>query len=557
MAMSRQKFINGAFILFISTFLVKVLGALYRIPLTDILGGEGMGYYSTAFNLFTPIYALCITGLPVAVSHLVAGAVASGDEKQASSIIRSAMAISVVIGLAGTLLLVSIADIFGNLVHNPAAVPAIYCLAPTLLISSVSSVLRGATQGRQNMTPTAISQLVEAVTKLAIGIGFAILLYDYLLLQYQNTGYVFDTVYPTTAEAVAAITPLSAAASLAGVTLSNLIGTIVLTIVCRKSRSVKGTVSRVITIDIIKMALPVALSAVVINLTSLIDLVTIMRHIEELLATRAEELYMAYQGLRLELKGDELPNFLYGSYTGVAMSVFHLVPSLTVALGISIMPLVSGYAKQKNKAGVVNAVETAFRFTALLAVPAGFGISALSGPILNLLYPTRTEEVAIATPMLIILGYSAIFVAMLIPINTVFQALGRPDLPVKLMLVSAGVKFLLNMILVPIPNLNIQGAAYSTLFCYLILFILSSIALHKECGIAVPIVDIFFRGLGAGGLSAMIAFFVYNILVGRIGNGYSLLFAVAISAIFHMIIQLFFGILRKKDLLLLPFVKKT
>ncbi len=238
------------------------------------------------------------------------------------------------------------------------------------------------------------------------------------------------------------------------------------------------------------------------------------------------------------------------------MSVFHLVPSLTVALGISIMPLVSGYAKQKNVKGTVNAVETALRFTVLLAVPAGFGMSALAGPILNLLYPTRIQEVAIATPMLVVLGYAAIFVAMLIPINTVFQALGRPDLPVKLMLVAAAIKFILNLVLVPIPNINIQGAAYSTFFCYLVLFILSSITLCKTCGIPVPIGDIFFRGLGAGGLSAMVAFFVHRLLLDSVGNGWALVFAVIISAIFHMIVQLFFGILRKKDLLLLPFAKK-
>ncbi len=556
MIMSRQKFITGAFILFISTFLVKILGALYRIPLTDILGGEGMGYYSTAFNLFTPIYALCITGLPVAVSHLVAGAVSSGNEKQASAIVRTSMLVSIIIGFVGTFLLITIAKPFGNIVHNSAAVPAIYCLAPTLLISSVSSVLRGATQGRQNMIPTAISQLTEAIIKLGAGIGLAMIVYDHLMDEFIKTGYVLDTVYPTTSEAFNAIIPLCAAASLAGVTISNLIGTVVLAFISKRSTIISGSISKDIAIELLRMAFPVALSAVVINLTSLIDLVTIMRHIETLLNERALELYNAYEGLRLELKGDDLPNFLYGSYTGVAMSVFHLVPSLTVALGISIMPLVSGYVKQKNMRGIINAVETALRFTVLLAVPAGFGISALAGPILSLLYPSREQEVAVATPMLIILGYSAILVAMLIPINTVFQALGRPDLPVKLMLISAAVKLVLNFVLVPIPQLNIQGAAYSTFFCYLVLFILSSVALCKNCKVTVPIADIFFRGLGAGGMSALVAFFIHALLVGHIGNGWSLVFAVVVSLVFHLLIQLIFGILRKKDLLLLPFIKK-
>ncbi len=553
--MSRKKFITGAFILFISTFAVKIIGALYRIPLTDILGGEGMGYYSTAFNLFTPVYALCITGLPIAISHLVAGAVASGDEKRVASITRTAMLISVIIGIIGTILLISVADLFAEIVHNPAAVPAIICLSPTLLVSSVSSVLRGATQGRQNMAPTAISQLCEAIIKLVAGIGLAIIVYDQLLNRYYDTGYVLTYVYPTTAEAIDAIMPLCAAASLAGVTISNFIGTIILSFVVKKGVALNGHLSRGIAAELLRMALPVALSAVVINLTALIDLATIMRHIEALLVEKPQELYAAYKGLRLELMGSDLPNFLYGSYTGVAMSVFHLVPSLTVALGISIMPLVSGYAKQKNLPGTINAVETAFRFTVLLAVPAGFGIAALAGPILNLLYPTRLQEVAIATPMLTILGYSAILVAVLIPINTVFQAIGRPDLPVKLMLASAAVKFVLNLILVPIPQINIQGAAYSTFFCYLVLFVLSGITLCRRCKITVPIADIFFRGLGAGGLSAIVAFFTHKFLIDSFGNGWSLLICVVVSALFHLIVQLFFGILRKKDLLLLPFVK--
>ncbi len=110
--------------------------------------------------------------------------------------------------------------------------------------------------------------------------------------------------------------------------------------------------------------------------------------------------------------------------------------------------------------------------------------------------------------------------------------------------------------LVPIPSINIQGAAYSTFFCYLVLFILSGIALCKGCNITVPIADIFFRGLGAGGLSAVVAFFTHKQLIERMDNGWALLISVVVSALFHLIIQLFFGILRKKDLLLLPFVKK-
>ncbi len=554
--MSRRKFITGALLLFISTFVVKLIGALYRIPLTDILGGEGMGYYSTAFNIFAPLFALFVTGLPIAVSHHVAAAVAIGDEARAKTVVRTALIISLVAGTLGTGLLVASAQLFSSLVHNEAAAPAIYCLAPTLFFSAISAVLRGATQGRQNMAPTAISQLVEVVIKLFVGIGFAIIAADYLLEKFHETGYIFSTVYPTMMEAGVAIIPYAAAASLAGISLSNLIGTALLMVISRKTYMGGSVFRRDIAHDILSMAFPVALSAVVINLTSLIDLATIMRHIEALMIEKPDELFAAYPGLGLELKGDELANFLYGSYTGVAMSVFHLVPSLTVALGISIIPLVTGYKRRGNKEGVQNAVETALRFTALLAAPAGFGISALAGPILSLLYPTRVQEVEIATPMLVILGYAAVFVAILIPMNTVLQALGRPDLPVKLMLASATLKLILNLILVPMPQYNIRGAAFATLGCYALLFVLTSLVLRYSCGLKIPIADIFMRAIGAAGVVGLVAYFTFEFLHDLLSLPVSLAIAMGVALVLYVIIAPFFGILRKKDALLLPFAKK-
>ncbi len=554
--MSRKKFLTGALLLFVSTFVVKVIGALYRIPLTDILGGEGMGYYSTAFNIFAPLFALFVTGLPISVSHHVAAALATKDEQRARSVVRTALAISVGAGTVGSLILVVLARGFSELVHNVDATPSIYCLAPTLFLSAVSAVLRGASQGRQNMLPTALSQLTEAVIKLVVGIGLAIVVTDYLVAEFLKTGYVLSTVYPTTAEAMLSITPLAAAASLAGMSFSNLIGTLLLMVITRKTYLGAGGYSNDIAFDIIKMAFPVALSAVVINLTSLIDLATIMRHIDKLLQEVPQQLFAAYEGLGLELKQDDLANFLYGSYTGVAMSVFHLIPSLTVALGISIIPLVTGYKRQNNHRATENAVETALRFTALLAAPAGFGISALADPILRLLYPTRLQEVAVATPMLVILGYAAVFVAILIPMNTVLQALGRPDLPVKLMLIAASLKLILNLVLVPMPELNIQGAAYATLGCYALLFIITGITLRFTCKLKIPIADIFFRAIGAGGISGLVAFFSFDYLDDRLSLTKSLLISITAAVIAYLIIVPFFKILRKKDTLLLPFAKK-
>ncbi len=496
--MKKQTFLKGSLILGGSALIAKVLGALFKIPLTNLLGGTGMGYFSCAYGLFLPLYAVLVTGLSTAVARPVASCAAKGDFDGAVRIRSTARKLFFLTGLAGTLLAVLAAKAFTlAAAESLEAYPAVLMIAPAVLFSCLTAVERGYYEGLCNMYPTAISQAAEALVKLISGLWLCSVMLHAPELPPLLSGFSREGA--------------AAAGAVLGVTLSTLAGYLCMLPWNRKSLEQTASAVPMTTRQILGMLLriliPVALGSLVTNLTSLIDLVTVMRILGNQLAADPAGFY-AGANLSADVPVAEAAAFIYGSFMGLSVTVFNLVPSLTNMFAKGVLPCTAqawAAGRRREAAGYARQV---LLLTALAAVPAGCGIFVLARGVLEFLYPSRTAEIAAACAALQYLAPGVIFLCLAFPVFSLLQAAGRADLPVKVMLPGIAVKLVGNLLL--ISRLYTAGAALSTSLCYGVILVLSLWCLHRVMGSGLQLGGAFVRIGYASVMCAAAAWLVYG-----------------------------------------------
>ena len=545
--MKKQTFFFSSAILIFSAAITKLIGALFRIPLANLLGGTGMGYFSGAYGIFMTIYALSVTGLPTAVAKLTAENSALGRFENMRKIKSVSLEFFSITGMIFTAVLVVSATPFCLATSDAATIPSVLMIAPSIFFCCITSVYRGYYEGLRNMFPTAVSQIIEGLFKLAAGLAFCV--------------YVLKN--PDKFEAVQKffggcdISAVAAAAAVLGITISSAAGTVFLIIrdkLFGDGFSEADFTDRhadngyTIIMQLMKTALPVAIGALVTNLTSLIDIATINKALEG--AITENPLYFSDIANGTPL--DKLPNFLFGSYTGLAVTVFNLIPSFTNMFGKGILPSVSeAYAANDNRSVRLN-TEKAILSTAIIAVPSGLGIFALSENILRFLFPSKELETVLSSSALSVLGIAVIFLCISSTAFSVLQALGKPYLPVKIMAAGVAVKLIGNLFLTAVPELNIAGAALSTLLCYIVICAPSLYYMIKLTGIGIRST---FTALGklllCSGLCAATAHICENVLSNAVNPVVSLFISIFFGVIIYIFSGFVLGIFTKSSLKLL------
>lgn len=546
--MKKQGFLLSSAILIFSAVLAKLAGALFRIPLANMLGGTGMGYFSGAYGIFMTVYAVSVTGLPAAVAKLTAENSALERYGNLRKVKSSAIIFFSATGLAFTAAMLLLAYPFCVYVNDsPETVPSVLAIAPSIFFGCVTSVYRGYYEGLRNMFPTAVSQILEGIVKLCAGLALCLWVLKNPDKVQNLCGYFNCTQLS-----------LAAAAAVFGISLSSAAGTFYLILrdklrgdgiseeeILAGSGANQTDSRRKIVSELLKTAVPIALGALVTNLTSLIDLVTIMRS----LRSAAEKAPEFFAGLSGKVPETELPNFLFGSFTGLAVTVFNLVPSFTNMFGKGILPALSEAFAAKNKARVKVSAEKALFVTALVSFPSAAGISVLAGEILKTLFPSKPVETSACTASLTILGIAVAFLCISSTAFAILQAAGRPDLPVKLMIPGVLVKFAGNILLVPIPELNISGAAISTLLCYIVICVPAAAMAAEytkldKTYIKGIFLKITYCSLMCGG-SALLA---KNVFAQTLNGIILLLISIITGVIFYIISTILLGIITKSTL---------
>lgn len=544
-----QSLLNGAFILVAATVLVKVIGALFKIPLSMLIGEVGRGYFNAAYEIYNPLYSISMAGLPVAVSRMVAAENTLGRYRDVRLIKNVAFRIFLITGAVGTALMFAIAYPYSRfIVHATENVFSILAIAPSIFFCCCMSTYRGYYEGLQNMIPTAVSEVVEASSKLVFGLGGTYFFLKVMLSRFENGQPVFGQVYDNKNEVLACLYPYAAATAIFGVTLGTILGLLFLVIRNRRigdginsvmlKESREPDTGHNIMTTLIKTALPVAAASLVLNITNLIDSTTILNRLAYAMRIAPDVIKTMYASQLAEsgTTDSQIVQYLYGVY-GEVLDFKNLVPTVTLSLGISAIPIISAAWARKDSKTIKVTVESAIRVTMLAALPIGFGLSAVAYYLLNTFYPQASAS--IGAPILTIYGFAIFIFSVSSPITNMLQALGRMDIPLKALCVGATVKIILNYILVGNPHINIIGATVGSVVCYVIVVIINLIAIIKITDVRINFASCFFKPLLCSGLSFAAAFAsvrVFAKLLSGVGdpdavvNGNSIAVVIAVIA---------------------------
>lgn len=451
----KKSFVKGAAILGLAGLICKVIGALFRIPLYNLLG-DGMAYYEAVYPYYSWLLVVSSAGIPTAISRMVAERVATGDYAGAKQVFRKAQVLLIGIGVATALIMYLGAGWFASLVEVGAGVVLSFrALAPALLFVSLMCAYRGYLQGLQCMTGTAVSQLTEQVVKLVTGLYFAAKLLP------QGLEY-------------------AAMGALLGIALSELLALIVIALFyVRQQRTLPRVAiqSRTQETGILKnllvIAIPVTIGASIMPMTGIIDSVLIVSTLKDIGFTEAEA-NMRYVALR----------------TNVA-TVINMPAVLTTALAMSLVPAVGAARRRRDYTNIRSISITAIKLSMIIGLPCAAGLFVLGEQVIDFLYHISPDRLAIAASLMRISAIGVMFLSLVQTLTGIIQGLGKQQVPVINLGIGAVVKVVLMLTIMRNPAINIDGAAISTVACYAVAGILDLIYLAKLAQLSIRVWDLF------------------------------------------------------------------
>ncbi len=440
--MKKQSFFVGALLLAISGIICKILGAIYKIPLTNILGSQGMGVYYLIFPIYAFLLTLTSSSFTTAISRQVSNLVAEKQTLLAYKTFKASLLLLACLGSGAGVLLACFSRVIATLQGLENAFICYLSVAPSIFLVAISCAFKGYFQGLQNMTPTATSQVVGQLCKLSMGFLFAKIL--------SAKGVIFGAI-----------------GALLGVTIAEgitaLFFVIYFFIFKKKNQTYfnfsnaeekeKEISQKYIIKHIFKTAIPFTLSSVILPMSMVIDsflIVNILKsmHFDKLFATS-----------------------LLGLNSGVVNTLVSLPSTLSVAVCMSIVPYITFSLSKKDFEGINKKTSLAIKLTMLVSLPCVFIFVLFSPYILKVLYSSTFSsiyEFNVASSLLTLSSINVLYLSFLQISTALLQAINRSYIPVISLSISLVIKVICEVILINIPNINIAGAVISNALCYLI-----------------------------------------------------------------------------------------
>lgn len=537
----KQTFLQGTAVLAMATVLVKLMGFLFKVPLNNIIGEDGFGYFNTAYDVYNVLLMISTTGLPVAMSRMISQAQTLGNHAQIKRIYRTSLYVFLTIGMVGSLgMLFFCRQLSVMVTTNENSWAAIAALAPCVLLICLVSAYRGFFQGQSNMTPTSVSQIFEAVTRLVVGLGLA-----WLVMKLTGEAAVraqgIVLASGETAQDYGDIT-LAAGGAILGVTLGSLISVAYLHHKFRQSNQILslggGTAksTRSTMKELLSIAVPITLGSAGLQIINLFDTMIYMRRLTGALQWT-----------------EKMADSAKGVYN-FCQTVFALPCSFIPTITIAVIPAITASLTRKNLAEAKATSESSVRTMALIAMPCAAGLFVMAEPVIRLLCSTYTEDkIQLAATMLAILGLTVIFNSLVLLLNAIMQAHGDVVTPVVNMLIGGIIKIIVNYILVGQPNLNIVGAPIGTFICYISITALDLIAMKRHISARPAIFKNIIRPGLASAIMGAATFMVYRVLSNAISSWkLACLLSLAFAVVLYAVLVVFLRCLTYEDCMLLP-----
>ena len=430
----KGSFLKGAVLIAAGGLLAKIIGALYRIPLTNLIGGHGIGLYQLVYPVYCLLLTVSATGIPSSIAKLTAERLGRGESDK--PLFKTALRLFLWIGLIGSLLMVALAPLLASLQGSREVTGGYFTLAPSVLLVSAISVLRGFFQGRNDMFPTAISEVIEQAVKVAFGLLFA---------------YIFRDDIP---KAVVFL--------LLSVSISELVALIVMITLyklspARKERGKDG--GRVAAKTILHTSIPVTLSALLIPFSTLIDSVLAVR----LLGAYAPD-----------------PVALYGLFSGGAVTVINLPVSVCYGIAAASIPAVATAKAQAEegetgrKISVRKKIFFSLGITLFVSIPAAFGLYYFAEPVSKMIFRSlKGEELQTLVALIKTFAVSAFTLSCVQTLSACLTAQGKPQYAAVSMAIAMAVKTAVYAVLLKNAQISVFGLAYATNIGYLVAFLLN------------------------------------------------------------------------------------
>ena len=600
-------FFGGAAILAVGILVVKLIGMFYKIPLLNIIGEQGSADFNNAYNIYSVLLTISTAGLPVAVSKLVSEADALGRRNQVRRTFRLALALFLILGVLSFLVMFFGSEQLAGLMNDSMAAPGIRALAPAVICVGCLSAFRGYAQGHGNMTPTAVSQIIEALCKLTVGLGLA----------YWLVGHGADASH-------------AAAGAITGVTVGTIVALAYMLMNFLITRSQEPQLAddrpdepSTILKHLLMIAVPITISSSMVGIVTVIDTSLVQGQLQRALLenqdtwtlyqdfvdfTSLKEALSAWQAalpdgsavsmslldqyaaqaealrdqqaaltdlqsasLELHAALENISRTLYGNYSG-ALNIYNLPTSLMAAVTAAVIPAVSGALARRDRRGAGRITGSALRISALAACPMAVGLFVLGEPIMALIFPNLNPQ--LAGPLLSTLGLATLFVCMMLVCNSILQAHGFVSLPVIIMVGGGVVKIITNYNVVIQPTIGIYGAPMGNILCFALCMTLDLVVMSRVIPRRPKYIQVFAKPLAASALMGLGAWAVHGLMsklfeatgifmsadpvthevlgLSRTGNAAATLLAILVAVVIYGVLVIALRAITKDDLMLMP-----
>ena len=432
---TRKSIARGVSILSLAGIICKFIGLFFTVPLTRIIGSEGLGIYQSVYPTYNLLLTLSSAGLPVAVSRMVSQYLAKDDPGNAHHVFKTAFWLLTGIGSIFMLLMFAGNGILTVWVREPRASLGFTAIAPCLAIVCALSALRGFMQGQQNMKPTAVSQIVEQTGKVMFSLPLAVL---------------------GSHESLAK----GAAGALLGITISEACATLVVAIIYFKNRKhyskriqikiVPLYSRRSIAGKLFTISIPITISACIVPLAQFVDSVMMVPR-------------MMNSGL-----SNEAARSLYGVFSGLVIRLINMPTALALAIAMSLVPAVSAAQAVHDEEGTKQACDQGIKLAFLIGFPCSIGMSILARQIFGFLYieSLKPEQFQTGWELLTVSSLTIVLFTVVQATSGILQGLGKQRIPMYTLIVGVTCKIIMNYILVGIPGINIHGGPFASIICY-------------------------------------------------------------------------------------------
>lgn len=526
-------------ILAMAGILVRIIGMLYRMPLNDIIGKQGNGYYTSAFNVYNILLILSSYSMPVAVSKMIAARIARGEYRNCSRILKAALIYATVVGGVAAAVLWFGADLFADLIRTPFSRYALKTLAPTIWVMAYLGVLRGYFQGTGTMVPTAVSQILEQIINAIVSVVAAGILF--------NVGVSMNAAQGAKDYAYA----LGAAGGTIGTgagALTALVYFMILT--CSRGQKMQrlarkdvsgrtesyGHLVHILTITV----LPIVVSSGIYNCSNVVDN------------------YLFGQGMyKLGYLEDSIAT--YWGVLGQYQLLFNIPVAVSNALSSSLIPSLTRAVANRNRKEKLERIATAIRFSLLIAIPAAVGITVLAKPVCNLLFISEDNTMLIRLSM--VGSLAVVFYSLSTVTNAILQGLGRLDVPIRHAVAALVVHVAVLEVFLLVLKMGIYSVVFANIIFAFVMCLLNGHAIAKyvryrqeyKKTILLPTLCSLIMGAAAYGVYRLVyGMLPPSMMKGRLGMAAVVLPSVAVAIVVYALLLVRLKAVDEEELMAMP-----